>query len=166
MFTALHCTERFILTPSSSRYDLNTAERDIKHQSIIIIIIIIMKRGAGAQIKKKYLCVMETNAVDVTRFHCTFTVCLSQEDNFCDFLLPFLHPSFFVSERRIKYFYTVVSVECVFIPLKQASTELGIFLFCFVLFFRVCPAYCHIVTFGRSCLALWVQLFKTNDVVS
>ena len=36
--TTLHCTEPFIITLPSSRYDLNNVERDIKQQIIIIII--------------------------------------------------------------------------------------------------------------------------------
>ena len=36
----LHCTEPFIIVLSSSQCDLNNVERDIKHQTIVIIIII------------------------------------------------------------------------------------------------------------------------------
>ena len=36
-FMTLHCTEPFIITLPSSRYDLNNVERDVKHQTIIII---------------------------------------------------------------------------------------------------------------------------------
>ena len=36
-YMTLHCTEPFIITRSSSRYDLNTVERDVKHQIINII---------------------------------------------------------------------------------------------------------------------------------
>ena len=34
----LHCTEPFIIIPSSSQYDLNNVEGDIKYQIIIIIL--------------------------------------------------------------------------------------------------------------------------------
>ena len=33
---AFHCTEAFIITFPSSKYDLNNVERDVKHQTIVI----------------------------------------------------------------------------------------------------------------------------------
>ena len=37
--TAFHCTELFIITLPSSRYDLNNVERDLKHPVSIINIL-------------------------------------------------------------------------------------------------------------------------------
>ena len=34
IYIVLHCTEPFIITLSSSRYDLNDVDRDVKHQII------------------------------------------------------------------------------------------------------------------------------------
>ena len=36
---ALHCTEPNIITLPSSLYDLNNVERDVTHQTIIILIV-------------------------------------------------------------------------------------------------------------------------------
>ena len=38
MTTALHCTGPFIITLPPSRYDLNNVERDVKHQTTIIVL--------------------------------------------------------------------------------------------------------------------------------
>ena len=37
MTTTLHCTEPFIITFSSSRYDVNNVEREVKHQNVVVI---------------------------------------------------------------------------------------------------------------------------------
>ena len=37
-YTACHCTKPFIITLLSSQYDLDIVDRDIKHQTIIMII--------------------------------------------------------------------------------------------------------------------------------